>query len=233
MSLHLDWVGHDAAKYAVEHWHYSKVLPCGKLNGVGVWEDEKYIGCILFSYGANNNMAQEYGLSQTECVELTRVALSTHKTPVTKLIKVALKFLLKKNPNLKLVVSYADANKGHFGGIYQGGNWVYVGQTAPDGGQLINGEVMHRRTVFSRFGTNSTVELRKRGIVADFVKCLPKFKYLYPLTDDMRLKIEPLRKPYPKKSALVVHPVRTSGDQPGEGGSIPTPTHRETKQVSE
>jgi len=226
--LKLDWVGHDAAKFACEHWHYSKVTPVGKLNACGVWENEKFIGCVLFSYGANNNMAGEYHLNQTECIELTRIALNSHLTPVTKIASIAIKMVRKLNPFLKLIVSYADANMGHYGIIYQGGNWIYVGTTKADGGQTINGKVMHRRSVFSKYGTNSTEILRNNGIDASFIKCKPKYKYLYPLTDDMRLKIEPLRKPYPKKTdkgALVVHSVSTPVIHTGEEGSIPIPTH--------
>lgn len=224
MNLLLDWCSYEAAKYACEHWHYSKCVPVAKLNAIGVWEDSKFIGCIVFSYGANNNIAKPYGLTQYQCVELTRVALKDHKTPVTKLVKIALKFLRKKNKDLELVVSYADLKQGHYGGIYQAGNLVFVGATA-DTTQLINGKEMHRRSVYSTYGTNSTKELKKRfGVTASFIKTDPKFKYLYPLSDDMRRKIEPLRKPYPKKGVGSVNG-STSAFQAESGGSIPTPTH--------
>ena len=218
--LKLDWVGHDAVKFACEHWHYSKCIPVGKLNAIGVWEDEKFTGCITFSYGANNNMAREWGLNQTECVELTRIALTGHKTPVTKLISISLKLLKKKSPGLKLLVSYADPEHNHNGGIYQGGNWFYVGTSGSSLKMWYKGKWAHKRTVDSA-GVNQTGMLRRNA--------QPKYKYLYPLSDDMRRKIEPLRKPYPKKSALVVHPVSTPDNHSGEGGSIPTPTHEVKK----
>lgn len=233
MSLRLDWVDYKAALYACEHWHYSKRLSKAANNYIGVWEEGKFIGCIVFGIGATNNIGRPYNLTNQECIELTRVALANHKTPVTQIIKIALKLLKKKNPGLKLIVSYADSEQDHYGGIYQAGNWIYTGFSQDDN-IVVNGIREHRRTLGSRYGTNSLEWIRKHvDPSAKRVHTQPKFKYLYPLTDDMRLKIEPLRKPYPKKSALVVHPVRTSGDQPGEGGSIPTPTHRETKQVSE
>jgi hypothetical protein len=49
--LRLDWCSHAAAKYAVEHWHYSQTMPVGKLAKIGVWEDNKYIGAIIFGLG--------------------------------------------------------------------------------------------------------------------------------------------------------------------------------------
>jgi hypothetical protein len=235
MSLRLDWVGHDAAKYACEHWHYSKCLPAGALNAVGVWEHGKYIGCVIFSHGAIYRIGSEYNLTQFEAIELTRIALTTHDNPVTKIIKISIKLLQKKNTALKLIVSYADYDQNHIGAIYQAGNWVYTGlkNAGSRGAFIINGKKTHPKTVHSKGCIQSLPEVRKHldpNATEFFTK--GKHKYLYPLTDDMRLKIEPLRKPYPKKSALVVHPVRTSGDQPEGGGSIPTPTHmRENKDT--
>ena len=74
MSLRLDWCSHAAAKYAVQHWHYSQSLPTPPLVRIGVWEDERFIGCVLFSRGANNNIGKTYGLGSTEVAELTRIA---------------------------------------------------------------------------------------------------------------------------------------------------------------
>src|SRR3989304_3384358 len=108
MSLHLDWCSYEAAKYAVEHWHYSGDLPVGKTVKIGVWEDEKYIGCVIYSLGANKHIGHPYGLTQQEVCELTRVALSKHKTPTSKIVSMSLKMLKKQSPGLKLVVSYAN-----------------------------------------------------------------------------------------------------------------------------
>ena len=43
MNLHLDWCSHKAAKYAVEHWHYSKRMPKSKLVKIGVWENNVFV----------------------------------------------------------------------------------------------------------------------------------------------------------------------------------------------
>ena len=126
-ELRLDWCGHDAAKYAVEHWHYSECLPAGKIVKVGVWEDSVFIGCVLFSRGANNNLGSPYNLKQIEVAELTRVALNKHTAPVTRIVSIALRFLRLNSPGLRLIISYADPLKGHHGGIYQGGGWIYCG----------------------------------------------------------------------------------------------------------
>ena len=41
-TLKLGWCSYAAAKYAVEHWHYSKVMPSGKAVYIGVWEEAEF-----------------------------------------------------------------------------------------------------------------------------------------------------------------------------------------------
>ena len=202
MSLRLDWCTHKAAKYAVEHWHYSKSLPTPPIVRVGVWEDEKYIGVVLFSRGANNNIGKPYGLSCVECCELTRIALSQHVAPVTKIVALALKFLKKRSPSLRLIISFADPNEGHHGGIYQAGNWVYAGKTSDSYKYKDkHGRIWHQRQVSV---TGVKRQYGQMQSVAKISECskLPqagKHRYLMPLDADMRKQIEPLARPYPKR----------------------------------
>ncbi|MFM6281420.1 MAG: hypothetical protein ACKPKQ_00150 [Dolichospermum sp.] len=199
VNLKLDWCSYEAAKYACENWHYSKCVPAGKVAKIGVWENNKYIGCIIFGWGVNKNIGSPYRLMQTEIAELVRVALNKHSTPVTKLLSIALKLLKKQSPGLKLIISYADSGEGHHGGIYQGGNWIYEGVSLSS--ELkIKGRLYHKRTVDSRFGTNN-LEWIKENIDASakWVSVPGKHKYLFPLTPEMKEKILPLSKPYPKR----------------------------------
>lgn len=223
-ELKLDWCSHAAAKYAVENWHYSKSMPTPPIVKIGVWEDAQFIGCVLFSRGANNNLGKPYGLDCTEVCELTRVALREHKTPVSRICAIALKMMLKTSPGLKLCVSYADPNQGHAGGIYQAGNWIYCGQTASDAKFIDkNGRAWHSRQVSASGYKREFGELRAVPKFADCkrVELIGKHRYLMPLDDAMRKQIEPLRKPYPKRAGSI------TADAPvihtGEGGAAPTP----------
>ena len=54
-DLVVDFCDYKAAKYAVEHWHYSKRMPKSKLNHIGVWENDCYIGVVLFGVGATSD----------------------------------------------------------------------------------------------------------------------------------------------------------------------------------
>jgi hypothetical protein len=219
VELELDWCSHEAAKYAVEHWHYSKCLPVGNSVKVGVWENGGFVGCVIFSHGANNNIGKPYKLLQTECVELTRVALNKHKSQVSKIVSISLKMLKKQSGGIRLVVSYADNEQGHFGGIYQAGNWIYTGETKLDA-LLVNGKKVHRKTMYSRYGYNSVERLKQTGLDVLWATGRPKYKYLFPLDEAMRKQIEPLRKPYPKRATSKENVV--SAIHAEEGGANPT-----------
>lgn len=222
MSLRLDWCSHAAAKYAVEHWHYSKSLPTPPLVKIGVWEDERYIGAVLFGRGANNNMYKPYHLTVTQACELVRVALSSHVAPVSRIVSIAIKMLLKSNPGLRLIVSYADPNEGHSGAIYQAMNWIYTGETGADFKAIDNaGRVWHSRQVSSTGVLRQYGDVRKVPKHSDctLVPLLGKHRYLYPLDPAMRAQIEPLRKPYPKRATSIV--VDAPVVQTGEDGATP------------
>jgi hypothetical protein len=162
-KLRIDWCSYDAAKYAVRHWHYSRSLPCSKTARLGVWEDDKFIGSVVFAWGANRHLAGEYKLKMTECAELCRIALTEHTTPVSKILSIAVKMLKREMPGIRLLVSYADLNHGHhLGKIYQASNWLFVGETGHEAGIMLNGKLTHRRTINSKYGTSDIDWLRKR-----------------------------------------------------------------------
>lgn len=223
MSLHLDWCSYEAAKYAVEHWHYSKCMPVGKLVKIGVWEDDKFIGAIIFGRGATPNICKPYRLEQIDICELVRVALTNHKTPVSRIVSIAIKMLKKSSPGLRLIVSYADADMGHDGGIYKAGGWIYEG-LMNEGNRsafVINGKKTHPRSVGAMGGIQSINWVRnyidKNAI--EFITT-GKHKYLYPLDNEMRKQIEPLRKPYPKRGRGEIDNAPQSNEE--TGGASPT-----------
>lgn len=219
-DLRLDWCSHAAAKYAVEHWHYSRTMPVGKQARVGVWEAGRFVGVVIFGTGACPQIACPFHIDRLEAAELVRVALRRHETSVSRIVAIALRLLQKVCPKLRVIVSYADPEQGHHGGIYQAGNWVYLGQTA-----LIEwfvdtrtGKRIHTKTL--RTGRRGlATRLKAEGRIEAIH--LRKLKYAYPLDTAMRTQLEPLRKPYPKRAGSVGGD--TTGTQSVEGGSTPTP----------
>lgn len=165
-------------------------MPVGKLIKIGVWECGEFIGVVIFGRGANRYIAQPFGLKQTEVCELVRVALTKHRSTVSKIIAISLRILKRKCPGISLVISYADEQgQGHHGGIYQAGNWMYKGLSLPAIKLFYKGRWAHKKTVDDR-GINQTHLKRKR--------VSGKHTYLMPLSKKLVAVIEPMRQPYPK-----------------------------------
>jgi hypothetical protein len=194
----------------------------GKFVKVGAWENGKFIGVVVFGRGANPQLLKPYGLQQDEGCELVRIALNRHITPVSKIITIALKFLKKANPKLRLVVSYADVDQNHHGGIYQASNWIYTGHKNKGSRSafIINGEKIHTKTVASK-GVRQTIdEVRKHlDPYAEIFYTLGKHCYIMPLDKQMRAEVSHLSQPYPKRTKE-----QALGDQPSLGGATPTCT---------
>jgi hypothetical protein len=224
VDLKLDWATHAAAKYACEKWHYSGCLPVGKLVKVGAWEDKKFIGVVLFGRGANKGLGSPFKLKQTEICELVRIALTEHKTPVSRIMKIALRFMKEQNKSMRLVVSFADSEQGHHGGIYQATNWVYNGDTQAADEYMYKGKRWHGRAFRKSHGSHLNYIDKGLRIVSGSTK----HRYLMPLDKAMKEQIAPLAKPYPKrkKQAMAVPSAQRRGSadlyapKPKDSGEI-------------
>lgn len=221
-SLKLDYCSHAAALYAVQHWHYSRSMPVGKTVRVGVWEDGVFIGCVVFARGAAMNLGKPYGLEQTEICELARVALTKHKAPVSRILAIAVK-MVRKVFGVRLIVSFADRDQDHHGGIYQACGWVYTGETGQHWMfKNKKGEILHPRQV-SVDGTRPEFGVVKRvDRISDCVRVRAKGKhrYLFPLCPEVAARLKPL--PYPKR--VRSEPATRLSSQTEEGGAAPTRT---------
>jgi len=226
VDLRLDWCSYEAAKYAVEHWHYSRSMPTPPVVKIGVWESGIFIGVVLFSRGANNNLGKPYKLDFLQVCELTRVALNSHISSVSRIVSIAIKMLKRNAPKLRLIVSFADANENHLGIIYQAGNWIYTGRSNSTPKYIApNGQILHQRQV-SKIGYKpqyGTMRKVPKSGDCEIIPQLDKYRYLYPLDDAMRRQIEPLRKPYPKRDTRGLGETDNAPDTNQEtGGASPT-----------
>lgn len=192
---------HDAARFAVMHWHYSQAMPAGKLVKHGVWEDGEFVGAILYGMGANNALARPYDVVPHEACELVRIAMRRHEAPVTQVLARSLRMLRETNPGLRLVISYADPEQGHHGGVYQAGGWLYDGVAGTTDEYVFRGKRMHGRSLRAYLTSNglprsegSTLD-RARRIDPDAraIKSSAKHRYLMPLDKAMRRQLRRTR----------------------------------------
>jgi hypothetical protein len=208
MTLRISGVDFKTANYAVMNFHYSKKMPIGKLVKYGVWENEKFIGVVLFARGSSPFLGSAYNLHQTEVCELVRVALDKHIAPVSQIVAQTLKLLKENNPKLRLVVSFADLRQNHHGGIYQAMNWIYTGVSSENREFFYKGEWIHSRNAGARgFKTASGVYVKEKTGMAALtdeerkqipVRVIPgKHRYLFPLDKAIRRKVAKLSLDYP------------------------------------
>jgi hypothetical protein len=193
-NLRVDWCEYKAAKFAVENWHYSGCMPAIKNVNIGVWEEGNFIGAVVFSRSANNNLGAVFNLDQSQYAELTRVALTDHKSPVSQIVSYAIKKLNKKDTGLECLFSYADPMQDHSGTIYQAMNWYYLGRGAKSRVGKPKGydRWMHGRQI-GRLSQTGQID---RDMVK-WKKVPGKHKYVYPLDDRIEEKVKELSKPYP------------------------------------
>ncbi len=207
MSLVVASCSYESAKWAVEHWHYSQTIPVGKLVCYGVWESDQFRGSIVFGRGANKDLSRPYALDQVECCELVRIALRSHESYVSEMVASALRLLKAQNPGLRLVVSFADTEQGHHGGVYQAGNWVYLGKTEIADEYIVRGRRIHGRSARAKrksAGQNGSTHPNVLAWLHDYVDPnarqiwgSSKHRYVFPLDRRIRKQIAPLALPYP------------------------------------
>ena len=227
VDLKLDWCSYEAAKYAVDHWHYSETIPANRSNYIGAWENDGFIGVVIFGLGASPSLGKPYGLDNFQFAELTRVALSRHISPVSRIVAISIKFIKKHNPGLRILISFADPYHGHNGSIYQAMNWIYTGITdSSQIWQLIDGTLVDPRR-YNGHGHNKPSHIPAG---AKLIKTPGKHRYLYPLDEAMRKQIEPLRKPYPKRGLGEKDSAQQSNAE--TGGASPTSPLLELDKVT-
>ena len=205
IPFHIDWLNFHGALYACKNWHYTGTMPSGKTTKMGMWEQGKFKGCIIYSRGANPSIGKPFELEQTQICELTRVALREHQMPVSKLISLSIRYLKKLSPKLRLVVSYADTEQGHVGTVYQASNWAYVGEVSSY--KIRHGkEVVHPRTMSARarqVNMNVQQYVQQSKLEFERITGLTRHKYVWPMDDEMDQLVKDMTLPYPKKVICV------------------------------
>jgi hypothetical protein len=199
--MRLEIASSKAIKYACLNFHYAKAVPNVGIAFNVYNQNNEWCGVICYGVGATNNIASPYGLKQGQVIELLRMALNGKQESTTKALAISIKLVAKKNPNVKLLVSYADSEQGHFGTIYQATNWFYTGYSV-DTNLIVNGKREHRRTLGSRLGTCSKEKIESMGFDVKVLKTKPKWKYVYALEKSLIPLCKSLAKPYPKPAAL-------------------------------
>lgn len=137
----------------IEKWHYSK-----NINGLRVTycfkliNNKEIIGACIFGGIAMANVWKKYVKEEKDLIELRRLCCidDTPKNTESFFISKCIKWL-KKNTQIKLIISYADQTYNHTGVIYQASNFKKVGVTSA--GKVINynGKLYHDKAIRTNY----------------------------------------------------------------------------------
>lgn len=161
--------------------------------------NEKLIGCMTYGHPVSNRTVGSItdGLELNNVLELTRLVILDNYGKNIESYSIAQSFQWMRNndKNVKVLVSYADPEQAHTGGIYRATNWIYQGcgysKLMPDYSLLLktDGLWMHSRTVGSKFGNKSVENLAKRiGRTFWRKEETAKHRYIYFLCDKKEKK---------------------------------------------
>jgi hypothetical protein len=137
----------------IEKHHYSQ-----SINGVmskycfAMYKDNELIGAMLYGNLGMANAWKKYGNSEDQVIELRRLVLidDTPRNSESWFIGWTIRWL-KKNTEIKTIVSYADANYGHSGVIYKATNFQHVGMTSKGRVIMHNGKKYHDKTIRTKY----------------------------------------------------------------------------------
>ena len=172
----------------VEHWHYSK-----NVNGLisdycfKLLDGDDMIGAMIYGRIAMANVWRKYAEKESDLTELRRLCCidDTPKNTESYFIGHTLRWL-KKNTDVKRVISYADTTYDHEGTIYKASNFKHYGMTAKGRVIMYNGKRYHDKTIRTKYKgklkpfAKRVKDALERGD-AEYVETKGKHIYIYEL----------------------------------------------------
>lgn len=148
---------------------------------------------VVFSYSANPNLERYLFAQPVGLLELARLyAPDGHKANLlTQAIALALRTLRLDVPSCQAVVSFADPEHGHYGGVYQAASWLYTGRSMnPSAYRAPDGQIFARRAFHDKHGAYRPETFEK-------IRTQAKYRYVKPLTHKAYKLLNIKAKPYP------------------------------------
>lgn len=174
------------AKTIIAENHYTKSVPSG---------DSFFFSCggaiVCFSIPANKNISSFLlGSGFGDVWELSRLwAPDGHrKNLLTAALSIAVKSFRIIRPQVPAIVSYADPNAGHHGGVYRAASWIDCGQSEETRAyQSPDGVIVARRAFHSGSYALKKKEIEAQGYCE--IKSPGKLRFAKPLSKKARREI--------------------------------------------
>lgn len=216
LNYYIKPIGKRIAKDIIVKNHYShKWTSCryalglfDKLKSDIFFDNDKLVGVAIYGFPVGRQVVKSItqSMENKDVLELTRLWLRDEEPKNSESFFLGRTFdWLRKNTDIKVLISYSDPMHNHTGIIYQATNWLYQGNDTmkiKSYFHKIHGELLHPRTVVSKYGTIKSEELIKVDENYERIEMMKKHRYLYILHKKDRKQIiselkHPLL-PYPK-----------------------------------
>ena len=170
----------------IEKWHYSKSI--NGLHGSHYFvllDNDKIIGAMIYGKLGMASVWTKYGKKENDVIELNRLCCidDTKKNTESYFIAKTIKWL-KKHTNIKVIISYADPEYGHNGGIYKATHFTQIGKTSKGRVIMFNGKKYHDKTIRTKYKgeLKPYAEKIKQALEdgkAFYKETKPKYIYIY------------------------------------------------------
>ena len=154
------WV---SVKHLFLQHHYLKSMPAGILAVYGIFEPNFLNSAVGAAVFCNGRIQYEF-----KYIEFSRLWISDNygKNSESYFISKCMKLLHHKFPKYEGVVTWADSNIGHSGGIYKAANFTYDGESRAV--KKFIGK--NKKTIYQRTATSDSICIGKD---------LPKKRFIY------------------------------------------------------
>lgn len=200
-SIQVQPIPFTIAKHLLVREHYLHSFPGGSKLAFGASLGSRLLGALTLGAGPANAYSLATGAAPDDCLALTRLWLSDELPPnsESRFIGIVLRYL-RKNTDLKFLVSYADPTQGHVGTIYQATGWTYTGLSqATPLYDIGDGRVHHSRSLSNAYGTHGLSYFQRHGMDVKLVPQQPKHRYVYFLDPDWKYRLKVPVLPYPRR----------------------------------
>lgn len=132
-------------------------------------ETEELVGVMTYGQPVGNLAVRSIGgVTNDEVLELTRLVLYdvVGKNAESYFIGQSFKWLKQLDPNVKILISYADPEVGHGGTIYRATNWLYQGRGQNKKAKSFSYSIdrnkwIHSRSAGAKWGSRKPDEFAK------------------------------------------------------------------------
>jgi hypothetical protein len=174
-----------AAAKVIRERHYTASVPSGKSVYIRFGS-----ALVVWSIPANKNIGRFLFGWDAKVWELSRLWAPDGHEPnlLSQAISAAVR-VIKQLERPAAVVSYADPNAGHHGGVYRAASWLYHGQSAENRAYRgSNGQVVSRRKFHSGKRGLRKAEIEARGFVE--LKLPGKYRFVRVLNKRARRELK-------------------------------------------